>query len=140
MPNVNKNILIHLIEYIKKNDLNVIFVIPKKLYIDKAKGIPERLNTIIDIMNNNNLKIINFNTLDDFEIDWKKDLHNWDHLNVYGSTKYTMYFSKYLKKYYQLEDHRNKENDLSWEREYQRFKDDYKKYTNQNFDDIIKKY
>lgn len=135
-----EEIFLDLIHYIKENNINVLFVIPNKPYAEKIHGIPARFNTLIDILNDNNLDVINFNTLDDFKIDYKTDLHNITHINVYGATKYTLYLSKYLKENYQLEDHRKDKKYDSWESEYQRFKKNFKKLTDTEYDDLLKTY
>ncbi len=140
LPAANKEVLLDLINYIQDSKINALFVVPKRLYISDNRGVPERINTIIKMLETEKFKVINFNTVDDLEIDYKHDLHNFSHLNVYGSTKYTLYFSKYLHDNYKFEDHREDKRYSSWNEEYQRFKNDYKKYTNKNFDDLLEQY
>ena len=41
---------------------------------------------------------------------------------------------------YNLEDHHYDSKYKSWEKEYERFKQDFKKITNKNFDDILLEY
>ena len=131
-----KEILNDLIDYIKTNNLNVLFVLPKKAYLEDTN---KKLNSVIDILESNNLKVMNFNTLDDFQgiIDPSKDYYNDNHLNVYGSTKYTLYFSKYLKQNYNLEDHRNDKSYNSWNKEYERLKKKYTQLTEKNFEELL---
>ena len=90
---VQKEALNETIEYIKDNDLEVIFTVPVKVYDKKTMGY---INEATKIIENNNLKIINFNTCEDFEIDYSHDLYNSNHINVWGATKFTRYFAKYL--------------------------------------------
>ena len=99
-----------------------------------------RLNSATSIIEKNNYKVINFNTLEDFEVNFKKDFYNSQHLNVYGATKYTLYFSKYLKNNYDLPDHRGDKKYSSWVDEYERFKKEYKELTGEKFKKILKKY
>ena len=130
----NKQILMNLINYIKNNNLNVLFVVPNKVYEKEESA---KINGGIQILQENGMNIINFNTIQDLNINFDCDLYNNEHLNVYGATKYTLYFSKYLKENYQLEDHRgDKKYDL-WTKEYERFKKDFKKITNKDFDELL---
>ncbi len=133
----NKKILISLINYINQNNLKVLFVVPIRCYDEERNG---RLNDAIRILQENELNVINFNTLNDFDdIDFSRDLYNEAHLNVYGATKYTLYFAKYLKENYELEDHRNDENYSSWNKEYERFKENFKKMVNKNYEELLQK-
>ncbi len=135
MTEESKEILLNLIDYIKTNNLNVLFVIPPR-YFEEEKVM--QLNDVTRILQENSFNVINFNTLEDFKVDFSTDFYNEAHLNVKGATKYTLYFSKYLKENYELKDKKggNQENDL-WNREYERFKKDYKKLTNQNFEELL---
>ena len=131
----NKQILISLIDYIKLNDLNVIFVVPVRKY---DSDVNKQINDAIRIIKDNNLNVINFNDLEDFNtIDFSTDLYNSAHINVYGATKYTLFFSKYLKDNYELENHKNNRRYDSWNKEYERFKNNFKKITNKNFDNYL---
>lgn len=133
----NKNVLLNLIDYIKEKNLNVIFVLPNRKY-----WYPEiqMLNDSIDIIRNSGFKAINFNILNNFKIDNQQDLYNETHMNIYGSTKYTLYFSKYLDETYDLPDHRNNSKYSSWDKEYKKFTEDFKNITEIDFNDILKNY
>ena len=126
--------MIELIKYIKSNNLNVLFVIPKRCFEETEI---KQLNNASKIIKQNELDIINFNTLDDFKVDFNMDFYNRAHLNVYGSTKYTLYFSKYLKENYKLKNHKEDEKYSSWNSEYERFKIDFNKLTGKKFDELI---
>ena len=132
----NKEVLIDLINYIKDKNLNVLFVVPIRCYKTELN---EKINDAIRIINENNLNIINFNTLEDFNttIDFSTDLYNERHLNVYGATKYTLYFSKYLKDNYDLKDHRDDKDYDSWKVEYNEFKKKFKKITDKDFENLL---
>ncbi len=135
-----ETIFMDLINLIKERNLNVLFVIPVKSYVDPMYGVPKRFNTLIDIIKANNLDVINFNDVDELSIDFDTDFYNNAHLNAFGATKYTLYFAKYLKEHYDLEDHRQDEKYSSWESEYERFKKNFKKYTDIDYDDLLKEY
>ena len=135
MRESNIKILESLIKYIKENNLNCLFTIPKR-YIDEETQM--NINYVTEILEENGLKYINFNLLEDFKVDYEKDFYNQEHLNTYGSTKYTLYFAKYLKEHYDLPDHRENEQDDSWNEEYERFKINFKKMLGEDFDTILK--
>ena len=124
IPEYNYNVLIDLLEFVKKEKLNVLFVVPYKTYnIDEMK----KLNYVTNIIDEYNYEVINFNTLKNLNINF----------NVYGATKYTLYFSKYLKEKYNLPDHRNDKEYSSWDNEYEKFKSKFKELNNKNFDDLL---
>lgn len=135
----NEVVLLDLINYIENNDLNVLFVIPKSTYWSPNY---ERLNYATKIIENHNLNVINFNKIDDsnFDLNYETDFYDKIHLNVYGATKYTLYFSKYLKDNYNLVNHKNDEKFLSWNEEYERFVDKFNLVTGKNFDNILEMY
>lgn len=132
----NEKVLNELIDYIKEKNLNVLFIVPVKYY--NNEGIIRKTNYAIRILEENNLKVLNLNKEKDIKINFSTDLYNANHLNVYGATKNTLYFSEYLKENYDLPDHRNDKNYNSWKEEYKRFKKQYKKLTKNNFDDLLK--
>lgn len=131
-----KKIFLDLINYIKSNNLRVLFVIPPRKFNEKINS---KLNTLIMEVQENNLDIINFNTYDEFieKIDYSTDYYNEAHFNIYGSTKFTLYFSKYLREKYNLPSHKDDEKYKSWNEEYERFKERYTKETNREFNDLL---
>ncbi len=134
----NIQILNDLIYYIKSNNVNVLFVVPKRYFDEETIG---KLNNVIEMLSNENLAVINFNTLEDFNnIDFSTDFYNKSHLNIYGSTKYTLYFARYLKEHYELPNHKKDPNYSSWDVEYQNFKKAFNMYTNQDFDNLLLEY
>ena len=137
LPNNNKLVLLDLIKYIKDNDLKVLFVVPKCVYHDSFQ---KRLNEAISIIEDNDLEIINMHTLEDTKIDFATDFYDENHLNVYGSTKYTLYMSKYLTNKYNLPNHKNDDKYKSWDKSYETFKVDFEKLLDNNFDNILYEY
>lgn len=133
----NEEVLLDLIEYIESNNLNVLFVIPKSTFWYPNN---ERLNYATEIIKKHNLDIINFNKLDDIDLNYETDFYDKIHLNVYGAAKYTLYFSKYLKENYDLDNHKNDETYISWEQEYERFLDKFSNVTGENYESILEKY
>ncbi len=135
LPKENKEALLDLLEYVKKENLNVLFLIPIR---NMNEWIVGRLGEATSIIEKKGYKVINFNTLKDFTVDFNTDFYNQNHLNVYGATKYTLYFSNYLKEHYELKDHRKDKKYQSWEKEYQRLKKDFKDLTDRDFDNLLK--
>lgn len=130
MNKTQKRIVNDLIKYVKKNNLEVIFTIPIRNYTPELMG---NLNDLTKVLEEKQLKIINFNTINEIGIDYSHDLYNTSHINVWGATKYTRYFANYLKQNYDLPDHRNDKNYETWHKEYERFTGDYKKIINEEF-------
>ncbi len=137
LPEENEAALLDLLDYIKSNDINVLFVIPTKKYDATSIG---RLKDAISIVEDEGFNIINFNTLDDFKIDFSKELYNNTHLNVYGATKYTLYLSKYLNEHYDLPNHKGDPNYSTWDSEYKRFKESFKEKTKKDFENLLTDY
>lgn len=134
MDKYSREILEDLINYIKSNRLKVLFIVPVRKYEEEEYGY---INNATSIIQENGYEVINFNKLDDFSVDYSKDFYNFAHINVWGATKYTKYFSEYLKEHYNLPDHRGNKKYNSWESEYKRFKENYKKRIGQNFEDLL---
>lgn len=134
LPVKNQEILFNLINYIKLNKINVLFIVPPRSYTEVEMG---RLNDAVNIVEENDLNIINFNNLEDFQIDWSNDLYNSAHLNVYGATKFTLYLSKYLTENYNLPNHKGDSRYHIYESEYKRFKKDYRSLTKNDFDMLL---
>ena len=130
----NKEVLLDLLEYINDNNLNVLFTIPCRTFNATEMS---KLNDATKIINKYDYQVINFNQNDSY-IDYSNDLYNPNHLNIYGSTKFTLYFAKYLDNIYNLPDHRNDEKYSSWVEEYNRFKSKYEQKTNNNFEALVK--
>ncbi len=131
---LHKEILLDLINYVKQNKLNVLFIIPNSNFDDVTM---RKINEIIEIVQDYNMPILNFNTVPELDIDFSTDMYNAHHLNVYGATKHTLYFAKYLHDHYDLKDHRKDKKYQSWEEEYERLKKDFKTNTNKNFDELL---
>ena len=134
LPEENKIVLQKLLNYIKKENLNVLFIVPKRLYkLEENK----KINDAMSIIEENKYNVLNFNLVNDFDVDYSKDFLDFAHLNVYGATKFTLYFSDYLSKNYELPDHRKDKNYLSWEEEYNQLKVNFKKLSGKNFDSLL---
>ena len=131
---LSEQILLDLINYIKQDNLNVLFVIPKRWYWSPSQ---EQINTAISIIQDNGLDIINFNKVIDTNINFENDFHDQSHLNLYGATKYTLYFSKYLNENYNFDNYKNTVLDLLWNEKYEEFEQNFKLQTGKELEDFI---
>ena len=136
-PEKNKQCLLDLINYIKQNHLNVLFVVPKKEYFLTGQ---RRINAAISIIKANDFDVLNFNTIDDTYIDFQTDFYDDNHLNVYGSIKYTLYLSQYLIENYDLPNHKGDDLYISWDEEYLKFKNVFDNKSNKKFDLLVNQY
>ena len=123
-----------LIKYIKDEKINAVFVIPKRTMDIDAM---QRFNYVTRIANENGIKVLNFNNVENFEVDYEKDFYNKSHLNTRGSIKHTLYLADYLKRNYDLPDHRKDEQYKSWDEAYNKYKIRYQELTNQSFDYLL---
>ncbi|MBX4262103.1 hypothetical protein KTC96_13100 [Clostridium estertheticum] len=76
-------------------------------------------NKVAEISKASSIPFINYNKLTtELGFDFKKDMANIGHLNIFGSEKATSYLGKYLKTNYKLTDHRNDANYKEWNSDY----------------------
>ncbi len=120
--------LYEVIDYIEENDLQVLFVDTPKFMNEKENG---RANTVYDILEENNLKYLNFYVpdSDEFTIDLDKDHDYYDgnHVNYFGAQKFTAALSKYLDENYDLPDNRDNPNAKEfWDGKYDKIKNEIK--------------
>lgn len=137
LSEIYEHTLIDLLDYIKENDLNVLFVIPKRDYWFIYQL---RLNDAVSIIEKNGFNVLNFNKIDEVGIDASTDFYDSGHLNVYGATKYTLYLSKYINDHYDLNYHKDDKTYASWNEEYNKFKESFQKETGNDFDELLVKY
>lgn len=135
LTTLKEKVILDLIDYLKDNKFNVLFVIPKRIFDEKTMM---NLNEVVSIIEDKGYDVINFNTLNDFQIDFSKDFYNSSHLNVNGSTKYTLYFAKYLNENYDFNDHRKDKKYSSWNKAYKKFENKYKNITGKEFENLLK--
>lgn len=124
-----------LLKFLQKEKLTVIFVISPRNYGDEAM---ERLNTLTKKINDAGFNVLNFNKIPDVGIDYKKDFYNFAHINVFGATKYSVYFANYLHNHYDLPDHRRDDKYKEWDKEYVRFKESYTSLLQGDFEELVK--
>jgi len=76
-------------------------------------------NKVAEIAKNNNIPFINYNDkLSEIGLDFKADMNNSSHLNIWGATKVTADFGEFLKANYSLLDHRSDNKYAQWNIDY----------------------
>ena len=89
-----------LLEYCKKNKLNVLFTLSPYFMTESEMMLH---NTAAEIVKSYGYKLFDSNKkLGAIGIDYSKDFYNEWHTNVYGARKYTEYLGKYIKSNYKL--------------------------------------
>ncbi|MBZ9686373.1 DUF1574 domain-containing protein [Clostridium estertheticum] len=81
---------------------------------------PEKMfNKVEQICKENNIEFINYNKkYKEIGFDFKSDMFNIGHLNIWGSNKVTNYLGELLKTKYELKDHRNDKSYEKWNTDY----------------------
>lgn len=113
-------VLIELLEYLKSQNAQVLFVVSPMAIITKDSE--AKYNTVSDVVNKYGYKFINTNNYyREIGLDFSKDFYNVRHVNLFGAEKYTAFLEKYIKENYDLPDHRTEEEYKTWHDEYARF-------------------
>ena len=107
-----EEVLYELFDYIKENNLKVLFFDSPQIRNEIDMG---RANTVYSILEKENYDYVHFYDKNDvdgitIDFDYTGDFYNAAHTNFYGAKKFTEAFSSYLRENYDLEDHRNDEN------------------------------
>ena len=106
-----KEALYDVIEYIRKNDLDVLFLDTPQVSTRREMG---RSNTIYDILEKEGMPYVHYYSAEtdngfSIDLDLKTEFYDDSHVNFYGAQKFTKAFSKYLDENYDLSDRRNDE-------------------------------
>ena len=92
-----------LLDYCKKEKINIAFFRAPHIVTENNIIRSERTNTIDEIITSNGFDFYNLErNYTDIGIDIKNDFYNYDHLNIYGSEKFTEYFAKLIKDKYNI--------------------------------------
>lgn len=107
-----EKILIDLLEYCKTTECNYLFVVSPYVEQETHK---ENFNYISEIINKYGYSFLDANDFyDEMGIDFNKDLYDYNHVNIFGSEKYTDFLIEYLKSNYNLPDRRKEKKYQSW--------------------------
>lgn len=112
-------VLRDLLEYCNENKLKILFVASPFNLEQKAR---EEFNYTMDLVSQYGYPYIDFNQIyDEVGIDFSMDFYNKEHVNIYGSEKYTRYLAEYLLEHYDIKDKRGDKIYESWETSYQKY-------------------
>lgn len=116
LDEINERYLYEIFDYIRKNNINVIFVDIPHYCNEKMAA---RYITLYNILEREGFDYLNFNDeklQKECGLDPKSDWYDNSHLNYYGAEKFTSWFSEYVVKNYDVPDRRNDESfdDTDW--------------------------
>lgn len=133
LPKKSEEYLYKFIELAKEKDFQLILVNAPYDYTSTTgfnnwhQKPAEMYNKIAEIAGENSIPFINYNNIfEEIGFDFKNDMNNIGHVNIWGSKKVTEHLGKYLKSNYQLEDHRNDNTYEQWHKDYEKYYDIYK--------------
>lgn len=109
-----------IIDLCKKNDIQLMFFGAPSL----TNWSYARHNAVNEFATDNDIPFLDFNTLDDYEINYKRDFRDkGNHMNYYGAKKITDYIGNYIKENYPnaLDDKRENEDYSYWYDDKQKF-------------------
>ncbi len=101
--------LYEVIEFIKQNELNVLFLDTPQIRGKKEMG---RANTVYSILEEEGMQYLHYYTEEtesgiSLDFDFESEYYNTGHVNYYGAIKFTDAFSSYLSDNYNLPDRRD---------------------------------
>ena len=123
LPPKSEEYLNKIIELSKQKGFKLIFTNTPSDYNDTennwVKDQAKMFNKVAEISKENNVPFINYCAkMSDIGFNFKTDMNNSGHVNIWGASKITMDFGRYLKKNYQLVDHRNDAKYAQWNLDY----------------------
>ena len=128
IPEKTKKYLYKFMDLAKKENFQLIFVNMPYDYTSTngmdnwIKDHEKMFNTVDIIAKENNIPFINYNNhLEDLDFDFKEDMYNIGHLNIYGSAKVTKSLGGFISDNYDLEDKRDNKNYDDWNKGYKEF-------------------
>jgi hypothetical protein len=121
-----ENVLVKLLEYCNKENLNVLFVVSP---YDITQREYEMYNTIGDIVQEYGYNYLNLNDYyNDMNIDFATDFFDGNHVNPLGAQKYTQFLEKYILENYNMPNHKGDEGYSQWDEDYISFKEEESQY------------
>lgn len=110
--------LYEILDYLEKQDFEVLFLNTPH---DQHARDTKRLNTLCDILTEKGYNYL-YCDLDGKMYDLQKDFYNSDHVNYYGSEKFTAWLMEYFEGRYEFPDRRGDERYSQWEGTYDNVK------------------
>lgn len=117
-------VLADLLEYCKREKLNVLFVVSPYAVTEAYQKI---YNTVGDIVASYGFDFLNTNSdiyYCEMGLDFSTDFYNTDHVNPLGAEKYTAFLENYILEHYDLPTHTGDPAYSSWEEDYRRFSEE----------------
>lgn len=113
---INERYLYEVFDYVRKNNINVVFVDIPHYYDEETAG---RYETVYKILEKEGFSYLNFNDeklMEECGFDRSTDWYDDSHLNYYGAEKFTRWFAEYVVKNYDVPDRRKSEgfDDTDW--------------------------
>lgn len=125
LPPKMADYLTKIIDLSKKEGFKLIFTNAPYDYNSTAetknwvKEPAKMFNKVAEIAKENNIPFINYyNKKNEMDFDFKRDMNNISHVNIWGSSKVTSNFGKFLNENYNLVDHRKDTKYAQWNLDY----------------------
>lgn len=125
LPAKTEEYLNKIIELSKNEGFKLIFINTPYDYNSTAgssswvKEPAKMFNKVAEIAKDNNIPFINYcDKMNEIGFDFKTDMNNSSHTNIWGAVKVTMNLGKFLKENYNLSDHRNDNKYAQWNSDY----------------------
>lgn len=125
LPPESMEYLMKIINLSKEKNFKLVFInVPYDSTISDVqpswhKNSPGMFKTITEIAKNNNIPFIDYNLInDETNFDFKSDMSNDGHMNIWGAEKISDHLGNYLMENYTLPDHRNDEKYTKWNEDY----------------------
>lgn len=119
IPNNQEIILRDLLEYLKEKNLNVLFVASPRATIE---GYDEMMNYCQDIVEEEGFEFLNLNyKYDEMGFDYRYDIEDGAHTNVWGALKCSDYLGKYIVENYSMDKEHSTRVIKDWDDSYDLF-------------------
>lgn len=119
LTQMQSKVLYHLLDYCKKKDLEVLFVVCPYIVLEEDQKV---YNTVKDIVASYGYNYVNANEYyNEIGLDFATDLKNINHVNSIGAEKYTRFLGGYIMKTYNISTHTEDDSYAQWNEEYERF-------------------
>ncbi|MDP4160039.1 MAG: hypothetical protein Q8911_09825, partial [Bacillota bacterium] len=119
LPPKTEEYLNKIIDLSKENGFKLVFTnTPYDYNITDSNWMKEQakmFNRVAEIAEDNNIPFINYcDKMNEIGFDFKTDMNNYGHVNIWGASKITMDFGRFLKDTYQLVDHHSDNKYSQW--------------------------
>ncbi|MCS4472374.1 hypothetical protein JQ038_19510 [Clostridium botulinum] len=125
LPPKSKDYLYKIIDLSKKENFKLVFTNAPHDYtstnaLDNWHKEPAKMfNEVAEIAKKNNIPFINYcDMIDEINFDFKSDMNNEGHVNIWGADKLSTHLGNFLKENYELKDHRNDDKYKQWNLDY----------------------